>query len=113
MSLSPQTASDPPGRPVRGRRRPLVVIAVLGIGWTVAAGVYFAASPPVEDDEEYEMRHSKRTRRELERIGGKAALLASEANDWIEGLWHGRTLAATIAVGTALAAGAYWLVPRP
>ena len=59
------------------------------------------------------MLHSKRSQRELERIAGKGALLANDANEWIAGLFHGRALAGTIAVATGIVAAAYWVARRP
>ena len=45
--------------------------------------------------------------------GGKANLLGSEFADWLGSLWHGKRLAATIAVITLLAAGAFWNFGAP
>ena len=41
--------------------------------------------------------NSKRYRLELERIGGKSAVLAAEFDDWFASLWHGTRLAGTLA----------------
>jgi hypothetical protein len=41
---------------------------------------------------------SKKYVHDLEMYGGKAAVLADEFDRWFEDLWHGRTLAYTIAV---------------
>lgn len=40
---------------------------------------------------------SKRYIHDLEVYGGKAAVLADEFNRWFYGLWHGQTLAFTVA----------------
>ena len=45
--------------------------------------------------------------------GGKANLLGSEFADWLGSLWHGKRLAATIAVITLLVAGAFWYFGAP
>jgi len=85
----------------------VVVASILAIGWGVAIAVYLTATPVAENTDVDDMLHSKKYLRELEGIGGKAAVFTSELNDWVAGLWHGKTLAYTIAVITALVAGAY------
>jgi hypothetical protein len=40
---------------------------------------------------------SKQYMRDLERFGGKATVLFVEFEDWFDGLWHGRSLAVTVA----------------
>jgi hypothetical protein len=42
-------------------------------------------------------RDSKAYRREVERLGGKAALLFDDFNRWFAQLWHGKTLGKTVA----------------
>jgi hypothetical protein len=42
-------------------------------------------------------RDSKKYRYEVERIGGKAALLFDDLNRWFAELWQGKTLAKTVA----------------
>jgi len=42
--------------------------------------------------------NSKRYQLELERIGGKSAVLAAEFDDWFTSLWHGARLAGTLAI---------------
>lgn len=49
--------------------------------------------------------NSKKYRLQLEKIGGKYAVVAAEMSEWFDGLWHGRNLAWTIAsltVGASL-----------
>ena len=41
---------------------------------------------------------SKRYRHELERFGGKAAVMADDLNRWFASLWHGKRLAVTVGV---------------
>ena len=48
---------------------------------------------------------SKSYQYNLERIGGKSAVLGAEFDDWFGGLWHGRKLAYTLgclSVGSSL-----------
>jgi hypothetical protein len=40
---------------------------------------------------------SKLYRRELQRFGGKTALLIDDFSRWFSGLWHGKALAKTVA----------------
>ena len=42
-------------------------------------------------------RDSKKYRREVERLGGKAALAFDDFNRWFAQLWQGKTLAKTVA----------------
>jgi len=60
----------------------------------------------------YEMSISKTHVRELQRFGGKAAVLFDEFNRWFETLWHGKRLGVTIASLSAGASLALWLVAR-
>ncbi len=79
-----------------------IAIGILVCGLSVSAVVFVTAAPEPEDD--YfgvyvtSIRNSKRQLLELERIGGKAAVVAVELNEWFHGLWHGRRLAGTLAV---------------
>jgi hypothetical protein len=47
---------------------------------------------------------SKAYVRELQRFGGKMALLLDDVGRWWSGLWHGKSLALTVACLTVLAA---------
>ncbi len=66
------------------------------VGYKFAGGKPYATAP----DE------SKRYLQDVERYGGKAAVVADEFNRWFARLWHGRQLAYTLAalsVGLATA----------
>ncbi len=90
-----------------------MVAIILLVGWTAAALLYVTApSPPEGGDEVYELEHSKKYLREVERIGGKAGVLTNDLSDWLASLWEGRMRACTTAVVTALVAGAYVLLAR-
>jgi hypothetical protein len=81
-------------------QRIAVLILVAGLS---AAAVVFALAP-VETEDDYagiyvaSVGNSKKYRLELERIGGKAAVVAAEFGEWFDGLWRGRRLAGTLAV---------------
>ena len=88
-------------------------VAILVVGLSAAAWV-FATAPAADesaaagDTGPYVagVDNSKRYRLELERIGGKSAVVTAEFSDWFDSLWHGRKLAGTLAV---LAVGSAWL----
>jgi hypothetical protein len=55
---------------------------------------------------------SRMYRRELQRFGGKAALLFDDFNRWFAGLWHGRSLAVTVVWITAFISLGLFLLGR-
>ncbi len=57
------------------------------LGYEVGGGIVYPIRP--ED--------SKKYLRDLELYGGKAGVLADELRRWFVGLWHGKSLAFTIA----------------
>ncbi len=85
-----------------------IAAAVLAVGLSAAALVFALAPPEATDDASgpyvAAVDNSKKYRLELERIGGKAAVLAVEFDEWFDGLWHGRRLAGTLAVLSVAAA---------
>ncbi|HTN51263.1 MAG TPA: hypothetical protein VML50_02575 [Anaeromyxobacter sp.] len=96
------TAATPSPRALTRARA--VTAGILAVGWSVAVAVYLAAAPAAQNDLVDEWEGSRRYQREVEVIGGKAVLFASEADRWLASLWQGRNLAYTIAVLAALAA---------
>ena len=71
-----------------------------------AAVAWFEAAP---DDEVDAVAH-RREMQQLERLGGRASVQTVEFDQWLSSLWHGRRLAATLAV-LGLAVGvACWRV---
>src|ERR1700686_2748050 len=90
-------------------RTRLVTGAILVAGFATAIVIYFVNTAPV-DASEYRLEDSKKYVREMEIYGGKMNLLASELGNWFSGLWHGRSLAFTVAVITVLVALAYRLL---
>lgn len=61
--------------------------AVNAVSYVVVDGVSYPIAPGT----------SKMYVRELQRFGGKAAVLFDELGNWFAGLWQGRSLAITIA----------------
>ena len=98
------------------RRLYLIGAAILLSGWIGAAVIYTTAPADESDALGYEFvdgvaypiltYESKKYRHDLERFGGKAAVMADDFNRWFSGLWVGKHLAytlATLASGAALA----------
>jgi hypothetical protein len=76
------------------------------IGYVMAGGEAYPIAP----------NQSKRYIRDLERFGGKAAVIFDEINRWFDGLWRGKSLGVTIGwisviVSVALLFFARWLPP--
>jgi len=81
------------------------IILVAGLG--SAAFIYQAAVNDPGNASGYEViggfvysnngENSKRYIHDLERFGGKAAVLSDEFMRWFDGLWHGKSLAWTVA----------------
>ena len=68
-------------------------LSVLIVGLLIAGLLYATRLP---DDEDVEFA-SKRETLQMERIDGKANVLASELRQWFVGLWQGQKLAFTLA----------------
>ena len=62
------------------------------LGYEIVGGSVYPVMP----------QDSKMYRHDLELYGGKAAVFADEFSRWIVGLWHGRSLAYTIACITLI-----------
>lgn len=94
---------------MKGRRRiPLGSVLILLIGFSASIAIYLGAAPerpnPLGD-----LLDSKKNLRQLEVIGGQADVLAVSFMEWFKGLWHGRSLAFTVAALSLLLALAFWL----
>ncbi len=87
-------------------------MAILLAGLVVAGAVYLRAPAPGADSEE-QFSDSKQHLREMEVYGGTANVLASQLREWFGGLWHGRSLAYTIAVLGLIAAAVAWFALTP
>jgi len=97
---------------VADRRALIITALILTVGLTTALAIYVAAAR-APDDSSDELTDSKQYLRQMELYGGKANVLAAELLQCFASLWHGRRLALTVACGTVLVAGAYWLVAAP
>jgi len=93
-------------------RYKVVTILMLLVGLGSSLAIYLMAGSSSENAliEEYE--ESKRFTHDLEIYGGKANVLADEFRHWFGGLWHGQSLAYTVAVLTVVMSLGYFLVAR-
>lgn len=95
----------------RSARLRLISYAILIAGLISAFVIYWNASPELPPG--YDPEDSKQYLRQMELYGGKANLLAYDLRQWFTGLWHGRSLAATVAVLSLLLAGGFRLAAIP
>ena len=79
------------------------------IGLCSAVAIYLTAEEASVDPFD-EFEKSKKFVYELERMGGKSAVFANDINKWFAGLWHGETLAYTVAAITILIAAGHYFV---
>jgi hypothetical protein len=82
--------------------------AILAAGFALALAVYLTAAPAPPSPIDENPLDSKTSLRDMEIIGGKANILATEIAQDFHGLWQGRTLAYTIAALASLSAWAVW-----
>ncbi len=101
---------DPVTRRTRVTR---VTVVILGVGLGLAARLWWLAPPPAANPLGFEPEDSKKYLRQMEMIGGKANVVASQLQTWFDGLWHGRGLPRTVAVLTVVLAGTFWLSTNP
>ncbi len=94
-------------------RRPRIrsitsAILVLGLG--SAAIIHQTASPKAPNPLGYEPEDTKRYLRQLETVGGKSNVLATQFTQWFDSLWHGQALGFTVACLTVALAATFWFV---
>src|SRR4249920_128901 len=99
-----------------------LIVAVMGLSSTLL--VYLTAGEDTDGDEGFEfvvvdgktypipLASNKMYRRELQRFGGKAAVLFDDFNRWFAGLWRGKSLAVTIVWITAFVSLGLFLLAR-
>jgi hypothetical protein len=103
-------ASD--SRLPRRLRRAGAIVLGLGLG---AAAVVYASAPASADGDALGYRiaggqtfaqeaNDPREMQQLERLGGKSAVMMFQFQRWVASLWHGRRLAWTLAVISGLVA---------
>ena len=94
-------------------RRKVIAAAIVLAGFIVALIIALTAAPPPDNPLGYRPEDTKRYLRDLEVYGGKINILASNLREWFVGLWHGKTLAVTVAVLSIAAALVFLLVSTP
>jgi len=87
--------------------------AILAIGFAAAVVIYLTAQPPPENPLGYDPLDTKKYLHDLEIYGGKANVFAAELREWFDSLWHGKRLAFTVAVTTAITAWAFKFFATP
>jgi hypothetical protein len=94
-------------------------VAILLVGLVAAALIYVFAADDAGTDLAREITRTKMYEHNLQIMGGKFALLSFRFTEWLAGLWHGRSLAYTVAVfAVAIALLCFWVarllsVPLP
>ncbi len=96
-----------------GKRLRIIAIVILVVGLGSAISIYLTAGPTPFDPSEYDRFTSKKYVRELERFGGKFAVLSAEFSQWLGGLWHGKSLAITVGILSLSLALLLWFVSTP
>src|SRR5215468_2228491 len=87
-----------------GRRRPahevvqLWGVAVLVSGLAAATLIYVFAADDRDAEAAREIAGGRMYQHDLEVMGGKMMVYLAQFNDWFASLWHGTSLAATVAV---------------
>jgi protein-S-isoprenylcysteine O-methyltransferase Ste14 len=80
-----------------------VVILVAGL---IGATIIYATAPEPDSAElVYGIANNPQYVAELQQIGGTAEVVMAEFHQWFDSLWHGKTLACTVAFLCAAAAG--------
>ncbi len=100
----------------------LISASILVIGAVSSVLIYWAAANEESADSGYEIiggfvypgggAYNKKYMHDLQLYGGNAAMLADRFNRWFFGLWHGTTLAYTVAVIALLLAFGFFVAAR-
>jgi uncharacterized membrane protein len=91
-------------------RYQLVTILMLLAGLGSAVVIYLTAGNSDESTLVNDFEGSKRYVHDLELYGGKANVVADKFAHWFDGLWHGQSLAFTVAFLTVVISVCYFLV---
>jgi len=95
----------------------LIAGIVLIIGLATAAAIYFSAEEEQPLSTSYvvtiDPALTKTYVRDLQRFGGKAAVLFDDFNRWFAARWHGKALGVTVAwISIGVAALLFWISGR-
>jgi hypothetical protein len=97
-------------RRIGSRQIRKIALMILALGLGSAIAIYFTIGPPQPNPLGFDPTDTKKYLREMEVYGGQANVFAAEIQEWFSGLWHGKTLAFTVATLTALLAAAIGFV---
>jgi hypothetical protein len=121
MSYPENESSHARKMPVH-QRLYLIGACILIAGFVCGALIYFNAADTADDSMAYEgsdasayavmPKESRQYNFQLERIGGKSAVLAAELDDWFSSLWHGKRLGYTVVTVSTVVAFACFLFAR-
>jgi hypothetical protein len=75
----------------------LVAATVLLVGLGSAVFIYLSAEETTDSTLVSEFLNSKRYLHDVKSYGGNASVLADQFSRWFDGLWHGESLAFTVA----------------
>ena len=104
--------------PAASASRPLHVriyrsgVVILVVGLVSAALIYFLAPEDPNAEAAREIASGRAYEYNIERIGGTAAVYTARFNQWLGSLWHGKSLACTVAVLTVVFALLCFLLAR-
>jgi len=95
----------------------LIAGIVLIVGLAAAAAIYFSAEEEQPLSTSYvvtiDPALTKTYVRDLQRFGGKAAVLFDDFNRWFAARWHGKALGVTVAwISIGVAALLFWISGR-
>jgi hypothetical protein len=99
----------------------IIALFTLAIGLGAGAAIYFTAEEPApsaylligDTAYPYDPASSRAYVRQLERFGGKTAVLFDDFNRWISSLWAGKRLGITIiCLSAGAAAFLFWIANR-
>lgn len=93
-------------------RARIVSRTIVLVGFASAILIYIV-NATAKNASGYNPEDSKQYLRTMELYGGKANVLAAEFRIWFDGLWHGKSLAFTVAVLAVLLALAYRIMATP
>ena len=88
----------------------LIATLILLIGLGSAIAVYVTADSTSENASVQEFELSKKYHRDVEVYGGQAGVFADQFNRWFDSIWHGESLAYTIACITIVVSGGIFFV---
>lgn len=94
------------------RRLYLIAVVILLVGLSSATLIYLTAADDSGSSLVDEFEGSKKFKHDLELYGGKWNVVANDFINWFEGLWHGKSLAFTIACITIFISFGFFFAAR-